>query len=50
MYYHLIFVSIAIRIEHLDITNEEKVKSVINKYTTQSDGTKNVNVLFNCVG
>ncbi|XP_003384090.1 PREDICTED: 3-hydroxybutyrate dehydrogenase type 2-like [Amphimedon queenslandica] len=39
-----------IQIDHLDVTDEDEVKSVINKYTTQSDATKNISVLFNCAG
>ena len=39
-----------IQIDHLDVTDETEVKSVIKKYTSQSDASKNVNVLFNCAG
>ena len=36
--------------DHLDVTNEDEVHTVIMKYTTQSDVNKNVNTLFNCAG
>ena len=39
-----------IQIDQLDVTNEENVRSIIKKYTTQSDSSKNLNTLFNCAG
>ena len=41
---------LAIAVDKLDVTDEENVKAVVLKYTTQSDPAQNVNVLFNCAG
>ena len=46
----MVRVILAVMIDQLDVTKEEAVKSIILKYTTQSDPTQNVNVLFNCAG
>ena len=46
----IIFLSIGIQIDRLDVTNEEDVKGIIKKYSTQSDTTKNINTVFNCAG
>ena len=39
-----------VQIDHLDVTNEEEVKSVIKKYTSQTEESKKVNTIFNCAG
>ena len=39
---------IDIQTDHLDVTDE--VHTVIMKYITKSDVSKNVNTLFNCAG
>ena len=41
---------IDIQTDHLDVTNEDEVHTVIMKFTIQSDVNKNVNTLFNCAG
>ena len=46
----IIFLSIGIQIDRLDVTNEEDVKGIIKTYSTQSDTTKNINTVFNCAG
>ena len=39
-----------IQTDHLDVTNEDEVCTVIMMCTTQSDVSKNVNTLFNGAG
>jgi NAD(P)-dependent dehydrogenase (short-subunit alcohol dehydrogenase family) len=38
----------SVEIDHLDVTNEDEVKSVIDKYCSKSDNK--LNTLFNCAG
>ncbi len=45
---YLVFVDI--QIDRLDVTDEDNVRSVIKKYTADSDGTHKLNTLFNCAG